>query len=159
MHITGTGVIMLLMFGLIIGGIFAIKHWKGGGSFSFKFRKPSLKNIKKPPVDPNTVLCLNIYPDKIVGEYMLKSSVDATANIWEKGAKKYILQVHKDKKYQAVRLPDAVVYPPERLARMMGCEPLRKLKSLKFKWYEQLAPFAPVVALLIGFVLFVIVKD
>lgn len=161
MHITGFGVFILLVFiGLPIAYIF-YKKWRAGGSVSIKPSnlKESIKSIiKKEKLDDSLVLCLNVYGDRIVAETMLKKSVCPDADIWEIGAKKYLLQGYVDGKWVKVELPGDIAYPPERLCRMMGCEPLRRLKSLKFKWYEQMAPFAPVAALLIGFLLYIVVK-
>lgn len=154
MHITGTGIIMLVGIFAIIGGIFAFKFWRSGGSLSVKSVKTGFTRQKK---DPDSILCLNVYPTKIVGENMLKKSVHPDAKVWELGTRKYLLQKVENRQYLPLELPDEIAYPPERLARMMGCEPLRRLKSLKFKWYEQLAPFAPVIALVIGSILLIVV--
>lgn len=154
MQITGGGIVILLIIAVIIIGIIVINRWRSGSSMSLKGVKVNLKRQK---TDDNTVFCLNIYPNKIVGEYMLKTSVCKDADIWPIGSKKPVLQGYKDGHYIKISQPDDIAYPPERLARMMGCEPLRRLKSLKFKWYEQLAPFAPVVALAIAGILFMVI--
>jgi len=163
MHITGGGLLILLIIGVVILAIIVIKRLISGqplpfAGFSIKKIKSNVKSgIKRQKPDEDMVLCLNIYEDKIVGEYMLKKSVCLDADIWEVGSKKHLVQTNKNNQWGHLDLPDDIVYPPERLARMMGCEPLRKLKSLKFTWFEKAAPFAPVVALLIGALLFIIV--
>jgi len=162
------GVVLIL---LLIGiAIFLIIRWRNGEpllpSFSFSAiapgRRKKIKHNKntqgKENPDDNSIFCINIYPDKFVGEFMLKTAVAKDADIWEIGNKKALLQMRSDKLYAKLSLPDDIIYPPERLARMIGCEPLRRLKGLKFKWYQHLAPFAPVVALLIVFLLWVVIK-
>ena len=164
MQITGGGLLILLIIALVIVGIIVIKRLISGEGLPFaglSFKKLKDTNIKtalkKHKPDENLILCLNEYPEKLVGEYMLKTSVCKDADTWDWGSKKYLFQIYDGKTYKRFDLPDTIAYPPERLARMMGCEPLRRLKSLKFTWLERAAPFAPVVAILIGAFLFIIV--
>lgn len=146
------GFLFLLAIGAIIGGIVYIKARRSGRSIN-------LKNLKSPfkKEDSDSAECLNIYPDCIKVETMLKKSISSDADMWQFGTKKFYIQCYINGKYTGFKLPDTISYPPERLARMMGCQPLRRLKSLKFGLLEQLAPFAPVVALGIGALLFIIV--
>ncbi len=162
-NITGGGLLILLIIGVVILAIIVVNRLINGqplpfAGFSFSKIKSNVKSgIKRQKPSDDMVLCLNVYENKIVGEYMLKNSVCKDADIWEYNSKKYLLQTNKDNQWKRIDLPEDISYPPERLSRMMGCEPLRKLKSLKFTWYEKVAPFAPVVALLIGALLFIIV--
>lgn len=154
MHITGGGILILAIIGAIILAIILFKRWRSGGSMSLKGISMDFKRQKN---DKNTVLCFNVYSDKIVGEYMLRKSVLKDADEWKLGSKTYLYQGYDGKNWLRIVQPDKVSYQPERLARMMGCEPLRRLKSLKFKWYEHLAPFAPVAALGIAALLLIMV--
>ena len=159
MQITFGGVLYLIAIALIIVSLIFISRWRSGGSFSLSLRSLNPKNIKtpfKPKIDDGTVLCLNVYPDKIIGEYMLRSSVNKKAYTWEIGSKKYLMQYKSKNEWEPLCLPSIISYPTERLARMMEC-PLTKLKSLKFHWYEHAAPFAPVAALGIGVLMWVLV--
>lgn len=165
MQITWGGILILFIIALLVVAFVVVNRLIKGEPLPFshisfsKLRNLTPSKIKATVQKPNTntILCLNIYEDKIVGEYMLKTSVCKDADIWEYGSKKYLLQLNDNGVWKRLDLPDVIAYPPERLARMMGCEPLRKLKSLKFTWYEKVAPFAPVVAILIGALLFIIV--
>lgn len=156
MHITLGGGIFLAFIGLVIAGIVVFNRWRSGAPVSFN-RESIKRGLTREKAPDDTILCLNVYQDRIVGEYIPKDKVNSDADRWELGTKKYILQQIPDKEPGQLELPDTIAYPPERLARMMGCEPLRKLKSLKFKWYEQLAPFAPVIAFVIAAILFIVV--
>jgi len=167
MQITWGGILILFIIALLVVAIIVVRRLIKGEPLPFNnvsFRSlgnltPSKikANVKNQKPNTDIILCLNIYSDKIIGEHMLKASVCKDADIWEYGSKKYLLQINDKGSWKRLDLPDVIAYPPERLARMMGCEPLRKLKSLKFTWYEKVAPFAPVVAILIGAFLFMVV--
>lgn len=152
MHFTFVGIVWLLVFLAIPVIVIIINRLAKGETITM----PHFSGISKPgKKDGDTIECFNIYEHEIRGETMLKKSVCKDADIWEVGNKKMLWQkrMDGDKDFSRVDLPDEVHYPPERAARMIGCEPLRKLKSLKFNWYEHLAPFAPVIAL--GIVIFI----
>lgn len=153
MHITVGGVVFLVVIAVVILGIVFIRYMLSG-------RRVSVKNISNPlkrRPDDGTVECFNIYPDRIVVERMLEKSVLPEADIWELGTRKVVMQGYMNSKWTRVDLPVDIKYPPERLAGMMGCIPYRKLLSLKFSLLEKLAPYAPVAALGIGALLFIIV--
>ena len=169
--ITWWGLLWLLLLVVVLPVAFIlINKWRNGESISFSFSSLDPRNIKlgslKPKniketlkgnkPDDGSVLCLNVYANKIVGEYMLKKAVNEISDTWGLGNKKYLLQGRTKDTWSPVLLPSIISYPTERLARMMEC-PLTKLKSLKFHWYEHAAPFAPVVALGIGALLWVVV--
>jgi len=144
------------------GGIVFLILLKGQGSLFGERELAKAAQNKE-----GLIRCYNMYPKKMGGdkeEYMEKDKVCPLADYWEytNKNKMYLVQVFdgmdgEEKKFKPFTLPDEISYPPERYARIIGCEPLQRLKSLKFGWLEQLAPFAPVVALLIGLVLFAIV--
>lgn len=154
MHITFGGIVFLIVLILVIVGIVWFNSWRKGDRGSLNIHIGKMSRKKK---DDNLVACFNDYPDCYKMEYMLKTSVAKGADLIKIGAKQCYMQGWDGKKFIAVHEPKDIVYPTERLARMMGCEPLKKLKSLKFSRWEQLAPFAPVAALLIGTFLFVII--
>lgn len=159
--ITGGGIVILIIIAVIVLGIIFIRRWRSGQSISLTGLHPkNLKNtFKREKADESTELCFNIYPNKIVGEYMLRSAVVPDTDEWELGNKRYKMQGKKGKDWLKVVVSDEVLYPAERLARMMGCMPLRKFKSFKFNWYEKLAPYAPVVALIIVGLLFYLMAN
>lgn len=150
---------LLIILAIVISAFVVVRAWKGKG-----FSLPSIPTIglkstigmKVKRQDTEHRHCLNYYKDKIAYEIMRKSDICKTARIWNIAGKNGLLQGF-DKKHFPILLPDDISYPPERLARMMGCPPLKKLKSLRFSLLEQLAPFAPVIALAIGALLFIIV--
>lgn len=153
MHITFGGIVFLICIALVIIGIIWFRSWRSGSNINWSF----WKREKKEKPDADSILCFNIYPDKYKVEKMLKKSVCKDAEIIKIGNTQYVMQGWNGKEFLAVHEPEDIIYQPERLARMMGCEPLRRLKSLKFSKWEQLAPFAPVAALLIAFFLFIII--
>lgn len=153
MQITPLGILYLFIIAGIALAVIVIKNKRTSGSF----RLPSISiGGRKKPVD-DSEWCFNIYPEKIAVERMLKTSIHKNARLWQVGNKQCRFQKYVGKQYVPAYLPDDIAFPPERLARMMGCEPLKKLKSLKFSWLENLAPFAPVVAMLIAAILFIVV--
>lgn len=154
MHITLGGVLMIVGIGVVIIAIMVINRLIHGEPVTVK--SINMPGKKK---DDGTVLCLNIYPDKIVGETMLTKSIAPDADVWGLANKKYRLQGIANKIYQKVVIPDTPRYPAERLARLPGCMPLRKFKASKRTWYQHLAPFAPVVALIIVVLFFYLMAN
>ena len=85
--------------------------------------------------------------------------IDPDTDIWEntKTGKKYYMQiVLRDGKIVPMKLSNRIRFSPETVKRIKDC-PARELNSLQFGLLERLAPFAPVAALGVGFLLFVIV--
>jgi len=157
-HIDLGGVAILFIIGLIVVFALFVRHLFRGGSVRDITQLGGRITGKKPPSSDGTILCLNIYPDRIVCERMVEKATAVNARLWSLNGKKMKLQMRKDKKeFAPVFLPDKISYPPERMARMMGCLPLQQLKSLRFSLLEQLAPFAPVAALAIAAVLFIVI--
>lgn len=149
---------ILWIFGFIIFAVIIyllIRILRGQGLPNFSWSPKNIK-IKPGKLGDDYVLCFNDYPDKIACEPMRKKDMDKDAHPWKIGGKVYYYQGFKKEKFAALSLPEDISYLPETLARMMGCEPLKKLKSLKFSWLESLAPFAPVVALIVAAILFLI---
>lgn len=147
-----------LFFGVLPGiGLFLFTWNSQGGLVS------PVKTKQVGPVK-DMVLCLNFYPRQLGGikvENMAPGDVALDADEWdcENNRLKYKLQYWNvdQAKLVAFRLSDKVTYTPDMVARMIGCEPLQKLKAIQSGWIERLAPFAPVAALGIGAILFVIV--
>jgi len=152
MQITWGGVLFIFIIIAVIIGIWLFNNWRQGK----EIKMPRMDFYRKKP-DDGTVLCFNIYPDCYKVETMLKESTSKKARRCNINGKKGIMQKYDNRQYSPYIITDTVLYPADRAARMIGCKDLRELKSLKFSWFENIAPFAPVIALLIGVILFVIV--
>lgn len=146
------GIVILVVIALVGVLIFAIGRVRKGKNIKV-WEDLSIRKQK----ESDTSYCLNVYENKIESTMMLNNSIAKGARKWHIGGRFYYLQGHKDKNYFPLLLPDTISYLPSTLARMMGCLPLQELKSLKFSILENLAPFAPVVALGIAAILFIIV--
>lgn len=122
-------------------------------------------NVKKAAtVKGNLVRCLNIYDRRTSDskvEYMEKEKTCPDADYWyyKNDGKWYLVQVwdKNDNKLVAFKLPTEITYRPDRYARILGCDPLRRLKSEKFGILEQIAPFAPVTAMVIGLIMMAVI--
>lgn len=152
MHITFGGIIFLVLMVSIIPAIIVIRKMIAGERVNL----PNM-TIKSRQKETNTILCWNVYDDCIRVEEMLKNSVCEDADAWQYASKKYAFQYFKGSHYYAGKLPAVPNYPPEKLARMHGAPDVRKLLSLRFDWWHNLAPFAPVAALGIGALLFIMI--
>lgn len=156
MHITGGGLLILGIIGAVVFVIIIISRWRKTGSMSIPAVSLGGSGNRK----DDTVLCLNVYKDSIKGEYMKKDAVAKGADIVEIGSKKYVFQGNfGTSDWRQLPIPDEVIYPTERLSRMMGCLPLRRFKASSEKWYEKLAPFAPVVALIFTILFFYLMAN
>lgn len=159
MHISFGGIAALLFFvALVFVLVKLTSKGENGSNFSFADLKNLRHRNEKPGDSENKVRCLNNYPDKYVLEYIDKDKVAADADSWEIGGKECFFQNIINNVSSRIELPTESKYPTERLARLMGCEPLRKLKSLKFGILDKLAPFAPVAAIGILAILMIMLK-
>lgn len=155
--VSGGGILWffgIAVLAIIIYLLVRILRGKGLPKLSWSLKSVKLKTEK---MGDDYTLCFNVYPDKIACEPMRKKDVCKGAHLWKIGNKDHYYQGFKDNGFTALSLPKDISFLPETLARMMGCEPLKKLKSLKFSWLEHLAPFAPVVALVVAGILFLII--
>ena len=161
MQITWGGIIFLLIIVLVIVGLIAYNRFKNGKGFNIGLtmpnfhEKPSFRRTHKEKSEVAIgTPCFSIYKNKMVVENI--ENVDSLYT-WDIINKPYVFQGCVDGVYSLIKLSDDITYQPDRLARMIGCMPLKRLKSLKFSILENLAPFAPVVALLIGLILYLVV--
>lgn len=151
--------LIAVYFGAImiaVGGIGIILTVRSGGvsSFSSKTRKAEASD------KAGCIRCFNLYPKYYKQEFMAEKSVCPDARyfrFWDGKMRLVQKWETKTKQFVPVELPEVITYPAERAARIVGCEPLQRLKSIKYGWLEQIAPFAPVVALLIGFLALAVV--
>ncbi len=163
MQITWGGIVFLLIIVLLVMFLIAYNRFKNDKGFNIGLKmpsfhgKPSLKGIgKKTPEPASGTPCFNVYKNKMIVE-----NVGGVENLftWDISNKPHVFQSCVEGASTLIKLSDDITYQPDRLARMIGCVPLKRLKSLKFSILENLAPFAPVIALLIGLILYLIVSD
>ena len=117
--------------------------------------QPQKKRINQQISDQ--VLCMTISPGRIDYGQIFVSNLNNKSRLWDISNKKGFIQGVKDGESIPILLPDKISYLPEKLARMIGCLPLKRLKSLSYSLLENLAPFAPVIAIAIGAILFLII--
>lgn len=153
MLITPGGIIFICVLATLIGGIYLFNNWRQGKKVDI----PKANIFKRVKQDENTTLCFNIYASYYKVETMLTKGLYQPVRTCEIGNKPGIIQMNILKEYKPYVLSDKIGWPAERAARMIGCKDLRKLKAMKFSLLEQLATFAPVAAIAIGVLLFIIV--